>query len=74
MTRSRILAGLGLAVGAVLAGAALFGLWHVVVAGLIRGNPRAGQFGVALTTVAGLLLVGLVLVARRLRRGTVSRS
>ena len=72
MTRSRVLAAVGLTVTAVLVGAALFGLWHVVVAGLIRGNPRAAQFGVALTTVSGLLLVGLVLLGRRLRPGSVS--
>jgi uncharacterized membrane protein len=73
VTRPRILAALALAVGAVLVGAALFGLWHVVVAGLIRGNARAGQFGVALTVVAGLLLALLVVVAARLRRETVNR-
>lgn len=72
MTRSRVLVALGLAVVAVLVGAAVFGLWHVVVAGMIRGNARAAQFGVALTAVAGLLLVAVVLLGRRLRAGSVS--
>ncbi len=57
------------ALGAVtlaLVGAALFGVWHVVVGGFINGNPRAGSFGLGLALVAGImLLVGSRLVRRR---------
>ncbi len=52
-----------------LAGATAFGVWHLVVGGLINGNPRAGTFGVVLAVVAGSLL-GLVAALRhRLRAG-----
>ncbi|MEO5939278.1 MAG: hypothetical protein ABIZ72_00180 [Candidatus Limnocylindrales bacterium] len=47
----------------VLAGATAFGLWHIVVGGLVNGNPRAGAFGAALATVAG----GLLIAVRRAR-------
>jgi hypothetical protein len=53
----------------ILAGATAFGLWHVVVGGLLNGNPRAAGFGVVLATVAGGLLAGAVSVFRRLPRG-----
>jgi hypothetical protein len=53
---------------ALLAGAALFGLWHVVVGGLVNGNPRAAAFGVGLAGVAASSLIGSVLVIGR-RRG-----
>ena len=42
---------------AVLLGAALFGLWHLVVGGLINGNPRAGTFGLLLALAAGVPLI-----------------
>ena len=52
--------------GLVLVGATAFGLWHVVVGGLINGNPRAGAFGVGLALAAGIpLVVGVVVVRRR---------
>jgi hypothetical protein len=54
---------------AILAGATAFGLWHVVVGGLVNGNPRAAGFGVVLAGVAGGLLVGLVVLLRRRRVG-----
>jgi hypothetical protein len=44
----------------VLAGAMAFGLWHVVVGGLVNGNPRAAAFGVVLATAAGGLLGAVV--------------
>jgi membrane protease YdiL (CAAX protease family) len=56
-----------LPVAAVLLGALLFGLWHVVVGGIVHGNPRAGTFGVVLSLVAGALLA-LTVVARRALR------
>lgn len=56
-----------LVVGVALAGATAFGLWHLVVGGLINGNPRAGTFGLVLALTAGLLLAGLGWVARRWR-------
>lgn len=40
----------------VLASATAFGLWHLVVGGLVNGNPRAGAFGLLLAGVAGSLL------------------
>ena len=55
-----------LAIGIALTGAAAFGLWHLVVGGLINGNPRAGTFGLVLALSAGLLLLaGAWLVRRR---------
>jgi hypothetical protein len=62
----------GLVLGAVVAamsGAFLFGVWHVVGGWMIKGNPRAGLFGLALATVTGVLLaVGHVTVGSRFRR------
>ena len=54
---------------AVLVGALAFGLWHVVVGGLINGNPRAGAFGVGLALAAGIAL----LVERRVILAHTSR-
>jgi len=53
----------------VLAGATAFGLWHVVVGGLVSGNPRAAAFGIALASVAGAFLAGLLVGLRRYRAG-----
>jgi hypothetical protein len=55
---------LGLAI-AVLAGATAFGLWHIVVGGLVSGNERAGAFGVVLAIAAGGLLTGTIALFRR---------
>ena len=49
----------------VLAGATAFGLWHVVVGGLVNGNLRAAAFGAALALVAGALLAGSIAFVRR---------
>jgi membrane protease YdiL (CAAX protease family) len=54
---------------AVLIGATLFGLWHLIVGGLLNGNPRAGTFGFLLAAVAGSFLGGLAVGLRRLRPG-----
>jgi hypothetical protein len=52
--------------GVVLLGATAFGLWHLVVGGLISGNPRAGTFGAVLALAAGTpLVVGAWWVSRR---------
>ncbi len=60
-------------VAAVLLGAALFGLWHLVVGGLINGNPRAGTFGLVLALAAGVpLIVGTWVVRRRRRRAVAA--
>ena len=48
-----------LAAVAILVGATLFGLWHVVVGGLIHGNARAAGFGVVLATLAGGLAAAI---------------
>lgn len=57
-----------LVIGLALAGATAFGLWHLIVGGLINGNPRAGTFGLVLALTAGLLLVTLAWFVRRRRR------
>jgi hypothetical protein len=50
-----------------LLGATAFGLWHLVVGGLVNGNPRAGTFGLALALAAGLPLLAGAWLARRRR-------
>ena len=51
-----------------LLGATAFGLWHLVVGGVINGNPRAGAFGFGLALAAGLTLIaGAWFVRRRSR-------
>lgn len=56
----------GIALAAVLLGAFLFGVWHVLVGGVVRGNWRAGGFGIALALVTGALLaIGTGLARRR---------
>jgi hypothetical protein len=57
-----------LVVAIALAGAFLFGVWHVVVGGVVNGNPRAGTFGFVLAAVSGGLLAGFAVAYRRLRR------
>ncbi len=52
----------------VLAGATLFGLWHLVVGGFVNGNGAAAEFGLALAVLAGALLV-VCLTTLRLLRG-----
>ena len=60
-------------VAAVLLGAALFGLWHLVVGGIINGNPRAGTFGLVLALAAGVpLIVGTWAVRRRRRQAVAA--
>jgi hypothetical protein len=54
------------ALAAALLGAFVFGLWHVVVGGFLKGNWNAGGFGIALASVAGVLLWIEAAVARRL--------
>jgi len=57
---------IGLIAAAVLLGALAFGLWHLVVGGLISGNPRAGAFGAGLALAAGIsLLVGTRVIRTR---------
>jgi hypothetical protein len=59
---------IGGTIAAVLAGAFLFGAWHVLFGGFVKGNWRAGAFGVALAAVSGALLAGEAALARRLLR------
>lgn len=59
---------LGGTIAAALAGAFLFGAWHVLFGGLVKGNWRAGAFGLTLAAVCALLLgAGAALLRRRLR-------
>jgi drug/metabolite transporter (DMT)-like permease len=53
---TRVAVVVGVVVGAVLLGGSLFGAWHVVFGGFVKGNWRAGGFGVALALACGLLL------------------
>jgi hypothetical protein len=64
--RAAILIGGTLA--AALAGAFLFGVWHVLFGGLVKGNWRAGGFGVALAAISMALLAGEAALVRRLLR------
>jgi hypothetical protein len=52
----------------ILVGLMAFGLWHVVVGGLLHGNTRAATFGAVLATAAGAVLGAGFVVARRLAR------
>ena len=62
----RVVLVLAVALAVVLLGAFLFGLWHVVVGGFLKGNWDAGGFGIALASVAGVLLWIEAAIARRL--------
>jgi hypothetical protein len=62
-TRATLVVGGVVAAG--LLGAFLFGLWHVVVGGLVRGNAEAAGFGFALAGVTGVLLWIGASIARR---------
>ena len=53
-----------------LAGAFLFGAWHVLFGGFVKGNWRAGGFGVVLALASGALLWADALVILRLGRST----
>ncbi len=63
-----VLAAFGIVVAA-LTGAFLFGAWHIVVGGLVKGNPRAAAFGLGLSALTGVLLALLGYVGRRAVRG-----
>jgi len=57
---------LGGTLTAALAGAVLFGAWHVLFGGFVKGNWRAGGFGVVLASFSAALLAGEAALARRL--------
>ena len=59
---------IGGTLAAALAGAFLFGAWHIVFGGLVKGNWRAGGFGVALAAISASLLAGEAAVARSVLR------
>ena len=63
---TRVAFALAIALAAGLLGAFLFGLWHVIVGGFIKGNRNAGGFGIALASVAGVLLWIEAAITRRL--------
>jgi len=62
---------LGGTITAALVGAFLFGAWHILYGGFVKGNWRAGGFGLALAAVSGALLgLEAAVAARRwLHRG-----
>jgi hypothetical protein len=64
-TGARVAIAVGAVAAIALVGAFLFGMVHVVVGGFVKGNWRAGAFGVALAGATGLLLGVEALVARR---------
>jgi Na+(H+)/acetate symporter ActP len=64
--RTRLALALAGLLAATLLGAFQFGLWHVLFGGLVKGNWRAGGFGIALAVIAGVLLTIEVAIARRL--------
>ena len=69
MTSIRVPRRLALVVAiAILVGLTAFGLWHVVVGGLLHGNGRAAAFGMALAASAGGLLTAGIVAFRRLAR------
>ncbi len=49
-----------------LAGVFLFGARHVVFGWAVKGNPRAGAFGVVLAAATGALLTLEGVLARKL--------
>jgi len=61
-------------VALVLLGAFLFGMWHVVVGGVLKGNWNAGGFGFALASVSGVLLWIDAIVLRRVTRSAAGGS
>jgi hypothetical protein len=63
---TRVALALAVALAVALLGAFLFGLWHLVVGGFLKGNWNAGGFGIALASVAGVLLWIEAAIARRL--------
>jgi hypothetical protein len=52
-----------------LVAATAFGLWHVVVGGLIHGNGKAATFGAVLAIAAGTVLAATILTVRRRMAG-----
>jgi hypothetical protein len=69
-TGTRVVLGLAGVVAVGLLGAFVFGLWHVVVGGVLKGNWNAGGFGIALASVAGILLwIEAAVALRVLPRG-----
>jgi len=65
-TPTRIVLGIAIVIAAGLLGAFLFGLWHIVVGGFIKGNWNAAGFGFALSSVTGILLWIEASAAKRL--------
>lgn len=53
---ARVVLAVGVVVGVALLGGFLFGMWHVLVGGLVKGNWQAGGFGLALASACGVLL------------------
>ena len=73
-SRQRAFVGVGVIAAAGLAGAFLFGAWHVLFGGFVKGNWRAGGFGVVLAAVSSILLWIEAAVVRRLLPPTGPRA
>jgi hypothetical protein len=55
-----------------LLGAFLFGAWHVLFGGVVKGNWRAGGFGLALASASGVLLWIDAIALRRATRNAAA--
>jgi len=71
---NRVSLALAALLAAALLGAFVFGLWHLVVGGLLKGNWNAGGFGIGLASVAGVLLWIEAAIARRLLPSVAARG
>ena len=66
--RGRVAIAVATLVAVALLGAFLFGMWHVAVGGVLKGNWNAGGFGLALASVSGVLLWIDAILLRRATR------
>jgi hypothetical protein len=66
--RGRVAIAVATLVAGALIGTFLFGMWHVAVGGILKGNWNAGGFGLALASVSGVLLWIDAIVLRRATR------
>ena len=70
----RVIRALVVGIAIVATGALLFGLWHVVVGGVVHGNGRAAAFGITLAAAAAVVLLLTAAGVRRSRSGSGRRA